>query len=146
MAKLVIPMRAHVNAPVQKVFDYIADLTKHPEWATNPLTIEPLKGETGTVGARYGSKAIFMRKKVEAEQEVTVSEPPSHFVFESSEHGQVYTHEYTLRPEGNGTLVERVITTDVPGVRGVTMKIALAMLAPGLTKKNIARLKQNLES
>jgi uncharacterized membrane protein len=145
MARIVIPFRVEVNAPRQEVFDYIADLTKHPEWATNPLEIETVSGGPATVGSTYRSSAVFMRKNVAAEQRVVACEPPSRFSFVSKEGNQEYTHEYTFRGDGDKTAVERIITVDVPGARGVFMKGIIGMAAPKINKKSAVLLKSRLE-
>jgi hypothetical protein len=33
-----------VSAPPAAAFDYIADIRRHAEWATNPMTVEALDG------------------------------------------------------------------------------------------------------
>ncbi len=31
-----------IRAPSSAVFDYVSDVTKHPEWAANRMTVTPL--------------------------------------------------------------------------------------------------------
>lgn len=146
MARLVIPMRCTIEAPPQKVFDYLADITKHPEWATNPLTVELVSGDVGKPGTTYRSRADFMGKKgITADVTVIACEPPSRLALTSKEEDQVYAHEYTLTPANGGTTLERTITTEIPGIKGAITKMVVGFLAPGLTKKNVAMLKQRLE-
>ena len=44
-----------IAAEPQRVFDYMADFTRHPEWAGDDLTVEPVNGGPTSLGSRFRS-------------------------------------------------------------------------------------------
>jgi uncharacterized protein YndB with AHSA1/START domain len=44
-----------INAPPEKVFDYVSNLTRHPEWSGGKLKIEALTPGPVAVGSQYKS-------------------------------------------------------------------------------------------
>jgi uncharacterized protein YndB with AHSA1/START domain len=99
-----------IGASPTEVFDYIADLTRHGEWAVDPLEIRLVEGDGG-VGSRYQSAARSKGKTIPAEIRITASDRPKRLGFEVSDLTGSYAHEFTLEPSGAGTRVERRITT-----------------------------------
>ena len=45
-----------VNTNLQTAFDYVSDLTKHPEWSGGELKIEAVSSEPIQIGKEYVSK------------------------------------------------------------------------------------------
>lgn len=45
-----------IHAPLRSVFDYLADLTRHPEWSDGELKIEALAPGPVAVGKEYISR------------------------------------------------------------------------------------------
>lgn len=145
MASLEIPFQVTLNAPQQVVFDYVSDLSKHGEWATNPLQIKADVYGPIAVGSTYKSTAKFMGKDVLAVQPVTAYEPNAQFAFVSTEGALEYTHDYKLRSGGSSTSLERMIRTTIPGPRGFVMKMIIGIAAPRINKKSVVALKSRLE-
>ena len=100
----------HVAAPPEVVFRYVADLSRHGEWAANPLQIELVSGGPLVNGNRYRSRAQVRGLRFEAELRVTEYEPPVRFAFEGEDATGKFTHQFTFEPQGQGTRVERKIT------------------------------------
>jgi ligand-binding SRPBCC domain-containing protein len=120
-----------VNATPEQAFALVSVLTRSHEWATNPLTVVAETPGPVKVGSKYHSEAKFMGSDVHGEQEVTAYDPPARFSFVNVEHGgkEKYTHDFTVRAEGGKTIVERTITFEVPGFRGMAIKFVVPFLS-----------------
>ena len=101
-----------VRAPRDKVFDYVSDLTRHPEWSGGKLTIEALTPGRVAVGKEYVSRGQVAVQR-ERPNTVRISEydPPRCFTFvaRDPDFGRV-THEFTFHEQGEGVLVRRVMS------------------------------------
>jgi Polyketide cyclase / dehydrase and lipid transport. len=80
--------KIEVAAPPEQVFDYLADVLRHPEWA-NPkakMAAEQTTGQGPGQGATYRTRALFVNKPVSADVQVTAFERPSRFAIRSDQH------------------------------------------------------------
>jgi hypothetical protein len=134
--------RFEVNATPEQAFALFSDLTRTPEWGSNPLKVEPVSGGPIGVGSKYRSEAQFMGKEVHAEQEVTAYDPPTHFAFLNIEGNERYQHDFTFRQEGGKTVVDREITFLVPGFRGVGIRFVVPFLSKKFDRMNREKLSQ----
>jgi Polyketide cyclase / dehydrase and lipid transport len=105
----------------EEAFDYVSDISRHPEWA-NP--------------SAYRSQAVFVRKPVSADLEITRFERPEAFAYSVAHHQQGkkdvhYENTYTFTRANGGTLIEKSLTSDgnqivlmiaYPAIRGDAMK------------------------
>jgi len=104
--------QALVNKPLQTVFDYVSDLTKHPEWSGGELKIEAVTSDPIAVGKEYRSKgAVATEKDRPNTVTITELEPPHKFGFVSKDpdFGNVF-HLFTFKEEDDGVLVKRTTT------------------------------------
>lgn len=101
-----------INAKPEEVFAYIAELPRHKEWAADTVNPVPLSDGPVGVGKRYRSNNHFVLGDVTDELEVTAYNPPRRFAFTASAPNAGLSHEFNLRPQDGGTLLERVITVD----------------------------------
>jgi len=101
-----------VHAPLQAVFDYVSDLTKHPEWSGGELKIEEASPDPIAVGKEYLSKGeIPMQKERSNRLKVTEYEPPLKFGFaaQDANFGLVH-HLFTFAEQDGGVHIERTVT------------------------------------
>ena len=112
---MVTVTRSHevfVCAPREKVFDYVADLTRHPEWSDGKLAIEALTPGPVAVGKEYVSRGqVAVQRARPNTVRVSEYDPPRCFTFvaRDPDFGRV-THEFTFHEQGEGVLVRRVMT------------------------------------
>ncbi len=104
-----LPFATDIAAPPATVFRYVADLSRHEEWAANPLQIELISGGALINGNRYRSVAQVRGVRFEAELCVTEYEPPVRFAFTGEDTTGQFTHQFTFEPQADGTHVERKI-------------------------------------
>ncbi|HEV2685683.1 MAG TPA: SRPBCC family protein [Actinomycetota bacterium] len=131
-----------VNASPEEAFALISDLTRSPEWASNPLKVEVVSGGPVGLGTKYRSEAKFMGKDVHAEQEVTAYEPPTHFAFTNTEGHETYEHVFTVRAQNGKSLIERTITFHVPGFRGVMIRFVVPIVSKKFDRQNSEKLNE----
>src|SRR5258706_532802 len=90
-----------INAPLQTIFDYITNLTKHPEWNNGKLKIETIGSSPITIGKEYLSKdEITIQKNRPNQLQITKYEPPRKFGFtaKNPDFGKVF-HVFTFNEQ-----------------------------------------------
>ncbi len=107
--------QTQINAKPETVFAYVADITRHGEWSDG-LRVEAVSSGPVKVGSAYRSRgAVLNQKDRPNELRVTTYEPPSRFAFVAQDPDfKEVQHEFTFKPQGNGTALERTITSNLP--------------------------------
>ena len=146
-----IVVRSHqilVNAPLQTVFDYVSDLTKHPEWSGGELKIEAVSQGPIAVGKEYRSRGeVAIQKNRPNTVQVTEYESPHKFGFAANDpdFGKV-THEFTFAEQNDGVLVTRTMTVNLnPFVAFGFRFFVYPLIGSPSMNKAMARLKAKLE-
>jgi uncharacterized protein len=140
MAKISVATTVRVDPQV--AFAYVADLTKHGEWA-NPKTGLQITHTAGDgVGARYSSAQKFLGKGTGADITIIELEPGKKVAFDAVEHGKHFKHTFTLTPSEGGTTITRDIDAPLPPVVSLIAKPAIRKEA----QAGLEALKQRLES
>jgi uncharacterized protein YndB with AHSA1/START domain len=133
MAATSVEVSVQVDAPAERVYDMISDLTRMGEWSPETVKVEWLGGATGAKpGAKFkGHNRIGMRRW-STKGEVSVADPGREFAFDiSSVFGlPVARWGYRMMPEGSGCTV----TEYWADLRGTTMKI-LGRAATGVADR-----------
>lgn len=134
-------------------FDYVADFSRHSEWATNRLEITPVDPDQCGVGARFRAVGHQGGKDWPSDLEVTIFDRPSTFEFTATG-GPIATpvddphrHTFTFTTEQNGTRIELVRRDPVPPgwsrlKRGLTPIVVRLTL--GIRKRTVANLRDKL--
>jgi uncharacterized protein YndB with AHSA1/START domain len=134
-------VRSHqvlVNAPLQTVFDYVSDLTRHPEWSGGELKIEAIAPGPIAVGKEYRSRGeVAIQKDRPNLVQVTEYEPPHKFGFVAND------------PDfgkNEGVLVDRTMTVNLnPFVAFGFRFFVYPLIGSPSMNKAMARLKAKLE-
>lgn len=104
-----------VNTNLQTAFDYVADLTKHPEWSGGELKIEAVSPGPIQVGKEYVSKGEFaIQKERPNKLKVTEFEHPYKFGFVANDPtiGDVF-HTFTFVEKENKVLITRTMRLEL---------------------------------
>ena len=100
---------ADIAAPAAAVYPLVADLTQHPRWVFNKLTVEHVSGSGA--GAKYRSEVREVipgsKKPIAAEIAVVEDTPTSRFVFEAEDAAGRYRWTYTFAEADGRTHVEQ---------------------------------------
>jgi uncharacterized protein YndB with AHSA1/START domain len=144
-------VRSHhilVYAPLQKAFDYVSDLTRHPEWSGGELKIEAFTSGPIAVGKEYQSRGeVAIQKDRPNTVHVTEYEPPHKFSFAAKDpdFGKV-THEFTFREQNGGVLITRTMTVNLnPFVAFAFRLFIYPLIGRPSMNKAMAGLKTKLE-
>lgn len=133
--------RVFINATPEQIFPFVGDLPRHSEWATDPMQFETLTPYAVGEGSQYRSSVHFMGMIVTAELKVKEYVPPERFTFTVKDRTGQYEHIFTLKPQGEGTLVSREVhSVDTP-----FSKIVHAILLPILIKPEANKAFRNLK-
>ena len=101
------------HAPIEEVYEYVADLGRHGEWAANPLSIQHAEGPANGVGAVFVSRARHAiphtRKIMDGRVIVTAAEPPDRFEYEARDEGGLYRWTFALTAETEGTTIRHTV-------------------------------------
>jgi uncharacterized protein YndB with AHSA1/START domain len=135
---MAVTFSIRIDAPPERVFEHLADVTSHPAWA-NPsakMTMEQTEGTDPGPAAAYRSSGVFVGKPVTADITVTAYDPPGRFAIRSDQHQEGkrdiwYVNDYALLPENGGTRLRKTVTSNgnpalfylaYPAVRADQMK------------------------
>ena len=101
-----------VNAPQSKVFDYVADVSRHGEWGSEDDHMKAAAEKPGPpgMGARYKADGLLNGKANQSVVTITALEPPKRLAFDAEDSNSVFHHEFTFSPSNGGTRVERHVT------------------------------------
>jgi len=73
-----------INAPAEKVYEYVSDLGRHSQWAAHPLEITAEGSAPVAVGSKFSSTSKMMGKH-NAKITVTEASPPTAVAFEAED-------------------------------------------------------------
>ena len=91
----------HIEAPPEKVYAMISDVTRMGEWSPETHTCEWIEGATGpAVGARFKGSNKRGILRWSTKPTVTVADPGKEFAFDV---GQDTRWSYTFAPKDGGT-------------------------------------------
>jgi uncharacterized protein YndB with AHSA1/START domain len=101
-----------VKASPSKVFDYVADVSRHGEWGSEPDHMKTTAEKPGpvAVGSRYKADAMLNGKPNPSVVTITALEAPRRVAFDAEDSNSIFHHEFVLTPAGGGTHVERHVT------------------------------------
>ena len=138
-----------VHAPLQKVFDYVSDLTKHPEWSGGELRIEAVSSDPIGVGKEYNSRGeVVIQKDRPNQLQVTEYGPPHKFGFVAKDpnFGKVF-HVFTFTEQDSAVLVKRTTTLSLnPFVALMFRFFIYPLVGNPMMNKSFAALKRKLET
>lgn len=148
MTTVIQSHRILVNAPLQSVFDYVSDLTRHPEWSSGRLKIEAVASGPIAVGKEYVSHGEVAGQKDRPNKVQIMEYKPPHrfgFVANDPDFGRV-SHIFTLNEQEGGVLVERVMALSLNPILAFVFRFFIYPLIGGpAMDKSLALLKAKLE-
>lgn len=137
----------HIGRPPEEVFDYLVDVSRHPEWSPDDMRVEPLDSGPVTVGSRFRTSGTLFGRRNHATVEVTRMQHPGRFAFVATDSRGPLTHEFTLTRDPAGTRVDRQLFSPPPSLAA---RLLFALLLPLAIRPNFMRglhlLKERLEA
>ena len=147
MKTVTVSAQVLVNTSLKTAFEYVSDLSKHPEWSGGELKIEAVTPGPIGVGKEYLSKGAVAVEK-ERPNQVTISEyePPDKFSFISKDRdfGEVH-HRFTFSAQGGGVMITRSTTLTLKPWMAILFRLFIyPLIGRPMTNKSLARLKERL--
>ena len=128
-----------INAPPERVWGMVADVTRMGEWSPECVRCEWVDGASGpAVGARFRGHNKIGPMKWSTVSTVTAAEPGKEFAFRVDQGGSVW--RYRFEPSDGGTRVSE--SFEAPPASGLT---ALFYRLTSREKKIEAAIRQTLE-
>ena len=136
-----------INAPAEKVFNYVADISKHGEWGNPGQKLQVEKTSAGPVGQGSTFKSVghqFGRQ----DDTVTITEyaPNRRVVYESQGKAGTLRHWFEITPSGSGVEVQKgfdIVKAGFPFV--IFAPVVKTFVAPGALKSDLGRIKAKVE-
>lgn len=124
-----------IDAPVDRVWPWVADLGKHAEWSPKDYTVEWIEGEPNAVGSRYRSVGWVPGDKQRVnEGEIVENRAQERFAFRAQDKDGSYANAFTLEPHGPSTKVS--FRLDFVKMNGMAAFV-VPVLFPLIGKKDI---------
>ena len=140
--------RVFIHAAPEKVFAYVSDLTRHPEWSGGKLRIESLTTAPVGVGSKYKSFGeVAVQQNRPNELLVTRYESPTQFTFtaQDPDFGEVI-NDFKFIPQEGRTLMERTLSMKMNPLMAFAFKFFIRpLIGQPMMDKAFARLKEKLE-
>jgi uncharacterized protein YndB with AHSA1/START domain len=148
MTTVVRSHRILVHAALQSVFDYVSDLTRHPEWSGGELRIEAVTPGPVAIGKEYFSRGeVAVQKNRPNKVRISDYEPPHKFGFVANDpdFGDV-SHIFTFKEKNGEVLITRTMTLSLNPIVAFLFRFFIYPLigSPSMDK-SLAMLKAKLE-
>jgi hypothetical protein len=137
-----------IKASQSKVFDYVADVSRHGEWgsADDHMKASAEKPGPPAMGSRYKADGMLNGKPNPSVVTITALEAPTRLAFDAEDSNSVFHHEFRFSPSNGGTHVERHVTM----TKGPFYFPVVLAIFKGTVQKNyngaMSNLKTRLES
>lgn len=138
-----------INAAPETVFNYVSDLTRHPEWSGGKLKIEALTPGPVGVGSAYQSHGeVAGQQNRPNKLRVTKFEPPTLFEFVAKDPGfGEVVNSFKFTPQKGGTLMERTLSMHMNPLKAFAFKLFIRpLIGQPMMDKSFAALKTKLEA
>jgi uncharacterized protein YndB with AHSA1/START domain len=135
-----------IHAPPERIFDVLADLTRHGEWSANALHIEPLAPGPPAEGSRYRSRAKVNDLVFQAELEIQVLQRPNRLVFVGQDSTGQFRHQFSLTSVPGGTRVERRVDFSLSARQWLMYLVLLHPVRLPAARRALSRLAEHLEA
>ena len=139
-----------IAAPPEEVFAYVADLTKHPEWADQPMTVAHVAGPASGPGATFETTVVIDMPVGHKDEKATVTvveaDAPRRMVYEAT--GSDGHHRWTIDLTGDTATHVRQTVERLDGPLWIKAVQPLLWKAMGgkMVNTGLANLKQRVES
>ena len=139
-----IEKQTTVNAPAVKVFEYVSDISRHPEWAAHKLEVEKASEGPVAAGSTFACEGHQMGTH---RGRVTVTElvPNQKVVYESQDNTGLFRHWFTLREENGTTRLTKGMEALKPsGLFRILAPLVAALAVPRALDGDLKRIKAKI--
>jgi uncharacterized protein YndB with AHSA1/START domain len=135
-----------VNAPVERVWPWVATLEKHADWSPKTYRVEWVSGEPNRVGSRYRSVGWIPGKKDNVnEGEITERVEGERFALRADDKQGAFRNTYTLRPVDGTQVTFAIVFPKMAFPVNAIAGLAFATVGSADIRKRMQLLKQRVE-
>jgi uncharacterized protein YndB with AHSA1/START domain len=137
-----------IAAPPEKVWPWVADLSKHGEWSPRPYHVQLVSGEADVVGSRYRSVGWVPPNDNNHANDVVITEvaPMTRFALEATDSNGTFTSTFDLAPVGAGTEVtHRLVFPPLRGIAAILVPVVFPLVGKADIRKRMKLLKAKAE-
>jgi uncharacterized protein YndB with AHSA1/START domain len=133
-----------VNAPAEKVFEYVSDLTKLPEWGQFSTAVRQTSQGPVGVGSTFETDGKQFGNHTDI---CTISEyvPGKKFAIEAKGDAGDVKNSFVIAEEGATTRLTKVQEFTKPALSARLAKPVISRLAPKNLMKDLEKIKANIE-
>jgi hypothetical protein len=148
---MTVVVRSHqvlAHVPLPMAFDYVSDLTRHPEWSDGELKVEALTPGPIAVGKEYVSRGdASVQKDRRNTVRVSQYDPPYRFGFIAYDPGfGDISHVFTFLELNGGVQIVRTMTVNLNPILAFLFRFLIYPLVGNRSMdKSMAALKKQLE-
>jgi uncharacterized membrane protein len=136
--------RITINAPAGRVFDYVADFTRHGEWAKDGLQVTPSSEGPVAVGSTFSTTAHQFGTQRE-QSTITELTRASAFAWESTGALGRARHGFALTEDGESTNLSKSAELIEPSFLAKVTSWKLSRDIPKSLHSDLANIKAHLE-
>lgn len=140
---------ATIQAPVESVWSWVADITKHADWSPKPYRVELVSGDLNAVGSRYRSVGWVPPNDGDHANDVEITEvvPMSRFALTGTDKSGTFASTFDLASVDGGTQVTfHIEFPPMKGLNAVMVPLLFPIVAKPDFRKRMELLKQKVES
>jgi len=140
-----IEKQTTTSASAERAFEYVADLTKHPDWSSHGLKISQSSPGPVAVGTTFTTEAHQFGKQNDT---VTVSElvPGRRIAFETKGKAGTVRHWFEVTPSSAGTTITKGMEFVKPSFATLLAYPGIRLNVPRMLAKDLDRIKSRLET
>ena len=133
-----------IKASPEQVFDYVADLSHHADWASEDLTVKQTSSGPVGVGSTFESVAHQFGTQNE-KQTITEYSPGRRLAFESAGKLGVVLHAFDLSNVDGGALLTKSADFIRPSFMARLMTLMIGRQQPKALKSDVDGIKGHFE-
>lgn len=105
-----------VNQPVERVFAFISEIERQPDWVGPVQAVKDLQPGPVQVGTTFTLTLAFMGQSGDVQQAVTILEPNRTYAQKSTSGPVPALITFTVEPAEGGTLVRNLTEADASDI------------------------------
>ena len=136
--------RITINAPVEKVFDYVSDFSRHGEWSGHGLQVSKSSEGPVAVGATYSTEAKQFGTQRE-KSTVTDLTPGKTFGWDSTGALGGIHHWFAVSEEGGATVLAKGAELVQPSFLAKVMSWRISREMPKSLREDLEKIRASIE-
>ncbi len=139
-----------IDAPVEEVFPYVVDLTKHPQWADQKMEVEHVEGPENAVGATYKTHVDIHLPVGTQHDDATVVlrevDAPRHVAYEATDSSGTYRWTLDLDAvDGHTHVTQTCVRLDAPRWMKVVQPALWRVMGHKMVENGLTNLRDRVE-